>query len=76
MDRATSEPAIKIILIQIHAKLDEAARIAKAANACAMTGAIARRRRGGLDGCRAIDLWSRPAAGRRFAAKPSVWRIA
>jgi hypothetical protein len=41
MDRITIEPAIKIILGEIHAKLDEAARIAKAANACAMTGAIA-----------------------------------
>jgi hypothetical protein len=41
MDRITIEPAIKIILGQIHAKLEEAARIAKAADACAMTGAIA-----------------------------------
>jgi hypothetical protein len=41
MDRTTIEPAIRIILGQIHAKLDEAARIAKAADACAMTGAIA-----------------------------------
>jgi hypothetical protein len=41
MDRITIEPAIKIILSQIHAKLDEATRIAKAANACAKTGAVA-----------------------------------
>jgi hypothetical protein len=40
MDRATIEPAIKIILTEIHAKLDEAARIAKAAAACAATGAV------------------------------------
>ena len=41
MDRITIEPAIKIILSRIHAKLDEAARIAKAADACAGTGAVA-----------------------------------
>jgi hypothetical protein len=40
MNRATIEPAIKIILSEISAKLDEAARIAKAAAACAATGAI------------------------------------
>jgi hypothetical protein len=41
MDRIAIEPAIKIILAQIYAKLDEAARIAKAADACAMSGAVA-----------------------------------
>jgi hypothetical protein len=41
MDRITIELAIKIILSQIRAKLEEAAGIAKAADACAMTGAIA-----------------------------------
>ena len=41
MDRKTIEPAIKILLTEIHTKLDEAARIAKAAEACAATGAIA-----------------------------------
>jgi hypothetical protein len=41
MDRVTIEPAIKIILNQIHATLDEAARIAKAADACATAGAVA-----------------------------------
>jgi hypothetical protein len=41
MDRITIEPAIKIILGQIHTKLDEAARIARAADACAKTGAVA-----------------------------------
>lgn len=41
MDRAMIKPAIKIILVEIHGKLDEAARIAKAAAACAETGAIA-----------------------------------
>jgi hypothetical protein len=41
MDRIAIEPAIKIILGQIHTKLDEAARIAKAADACAKSGAVA-----------------------------------
>jgi hypothetical protein len=41
MDRITIGPAIKIILGEIHAKLDEATRIAKAAEACASTGAFA-----------------------------------
>jgi hypothetical protein len=40
MDRNTIEPAIKIILGEIRVKLDEAAHIAKAAEACASTGAI------------------------------------
>jgi hypothetical protein len=33
MDRATIEPAIKILLSEIHSKLNEAARIANAAEA-------------------------------------------
>ncbi len=41
MDRITIEAAIKMILGEISAKLAEAARIAKAADACASTGAIA-----------------------------------
>jgi hypothetical protein len=41
MDRAIAEKAITIILKEIHARLDEAARIAKAAEACAMAGSIA-----------------------------------
>ena len=41
MDRATIEPAIKILLTEIHAKLTEATRIAKAAEACALAGSIA-----------------------------------
>ncbi len=40
MDRTTIEPAIKIILIEIHSKLDEAARIARAATACAESDAV------------------------------------
>lgn len=40
MDRITIEPAIKILLSEIRSKLDEAARIAKAAEACATSGAI------------------------------------
>jgi D-alanyl-D-alanine dipeptidase len=41
MDRATIEPAIRIVLTEIHSKLNEAARIAKAAVACALAGSVA-----------------------------------
>ena len=41
MDRATIEPAIRIMLTEIHSKLNEAVRIAKAAEACALAGSIA-----------------------------------
>jgi hypothetical protein len=41
MDRATIEPPIRIVLAEIHSKLNEAARIAKAAEACALAGSIA-----------------------------------
>jgi hypothetical protein len=41
MDRATLEPAIKIVLTEIHSKLNEAVRIAKAAEACALAGSVA-----------------------------------
>ena len=40
MDRATIEPAITIVLTEIHSKLNEAARIAKAAEACALAGIV------------------------------------
>ena len=39
-DRAAIQPAIKILLTEIHSKLNEAARIAKAAEACAEAGSI------------------------------------
>jgi hypothetical protein len=41
MDRATIEPAIRSVLAEIHSKLNEAARIAKAAEACALAGSVA-----------------------------------
>lgn len=41
MDRAIIEPAIKIVLTEIHSKLSEAARIANAAEACALAGSVA-----------------------------------
>jgi hypothetical protein len=41
MDRPTIERAIKILLSEIHSKLNEAARIAKAAEACALAGSVA-----------------------------------
>jgi hypothetical protein len=40
MDRATIEPVIKVLLTEIHGKLNEAARIAKAAEACALAGSM------------------------------------
>ena len=40
MDRATIEPAIRSVLTEIHFKLNEAARIAKAAEACALAGSV------------------------------------
>jgi hypothetical protein len=41
MDRTAIEPAIKIALTEIHSKLNEAARIAKTAEACALAGSVA-----------------------------------
>jgi hypothetical protein len=41
MNRPTIEPAIKILLSEIHSKLNEAARIAKAAEASALAGSVA-----------------------------------
>jgi hypothetical protein len=41
MDHATIEPAIRILLTEIHSRLVEAARIAKAAEACALAGSVA-----------------------------------
>jgi Protein of unknown function (DUF3489) len=41
VDREVTEKAITIILTEIHLRLDEAARIAKAAEACAMAGSVA-----------------------------------
>ena len=41
MDHATIEPAIRILLTEIHDKLSEAARIANAAEACAQAGSVA-----------------------------------
>lgn len=41
MERASIEPAIKLIIAEIHTRLSEATRIAKAAEACVQNGAIA-----------------------------------
>lgn len=41
MERDNLEPAIKLIMAEIHSKLGEATRIAKAADACVQNGAIA-----------------------------------
>ncbi len=41
MDRNTIEPAIQSIIGEIRLKLDEAARIARAAEACVLAGSVA-----------------------------------
>jgi hypothetical protein len=41
MDHATIEPAIRTLLTEIHSRLREAARIAKAAQVCTLAGSIA-----------------------------------
>jgi len=41
MDRAVINQAIEVCLSEIHSRLSEAARIAKAAEACASAGSIA-----------------------------------
>lgn len=41
MNRSTIEPAIQSIISAIHLKLEEAARIAKAAEACVLAGSVA-----------------------------------
>jgi hypothetical protein len=40
MDRNTIEPAIKILLTEIHSRLSEATRAAKAAQVCAEAGSV------------------------------------
>lgn len=40
MDRNATEQAIKIFLAEIHARLHDAAQIAKAAEACAVAGSV------------------------------------
>jgi hypothetical protein len=40
MDRAIAEKAITIIFTEIHVRLEGAARIARAAEACALAGSI------------------------------------
>jgi hypothetical protein len=40
MDRTTIEVAIKILLTEIHSKLSDATRVAKAAHACAEAGSV------------------------------------
>jgi hypothetical protein len=41
MDRTATEQTIKVLLSEIHRRLDDAARIAKAAEACASAGSVA-----------------------------------
>ncbi len=41
MDRSATDQTIKVLLSEIHRRLDDAARIAKAAEACALAGSVA-----------------------------------
>ena len=41
MDRTATDQAIKVLLSEIHRRLDDAARIAKAAEACALARSVA-----------------------------------
>jgi hypothetical protein len=41
MDRTATDQTIQVLLTEIHSRLNEAARIAKAAEACALAGSIA-----------------------------------
>jgi hypothetical protein len=41
MDRTATDQTIKVLLSEIHRRLDDAARIAKAAEACASAGSVA-----------------------------------
>jgi PleD family two-component response regulator len=41
MDHATIEAAIRIVLTEIHSKLNEAARVAKTAESCTLAGGVA-----------------------------------
>ena len=38
MDRTATDQTIKVLLSEIHRRLDDAARISKAAETCALTG--------------------------------------
>lgn len=40
MERASIEPAIKLIIAEIHTRLSKATRIAKAAETCVQNGAV------------------------------------
>jgi hypothetical protein len=41
MDRTATDQTIKVLLSEIHRRLDDAARVAKAAEACALAGSVA-----------------------------------
>ena len=41
MDRTATDQTIKVLLSEIHRRLDDTARIAKAAEACALAGSVA-----------------------------------
>ena len=41
MDRTATDQTIKVLLSEIHRRLDDAARITNAAEACALAGSVA-----------------------------------
>jgi hypothetical protein len=41
MDRSATDQTIRVLLSEIHRRLDDAARIAKAAEPCALAGSVA-----------------------------------
>ena len=70
MDRAATEIAIKTFLVEIRARLEDAARTARAAQACAYAANVDTREGGTR--YRAADLRSWPSPGRDQPSKPAV----
>ena len=63
MDATIADPAIKAYLKEIHTRLDEAARIAKAADACAEAGSPTRP-------CMSRSISSNSVTRRRVCSMP------
>jgi hypothetical protein len=66
MDRAAIEPAIKIVLTEIHSKLNES-RAHRKSRRGLCTGGERRRRRDRFDGYRTTGLRGRSSTRRRLA---------
>jgi hypothetical protein len=74
MDRATIEPAIRIVLTEIHSKLNEAPRIAKPRRPV-RAGSVTETVTVSMD-IGPTDLRGRPSARCRLAAQSALPRIA